>query len=152
MTGQVQVQTGDFDVGEQYRALLASGADSGGLALFIGRVRADEGADPVVALDLEHYPAMTERSLQALVGQAQERWALDQVSVVHRVGRLSVGDQIVFVGVAAAHRREAFAAAQFLMDKLKTTAPFWKKEFRRSGASAWVEAKASDEAAASYWA
>lgn len=107
--------------------------------------------NPVVALELEHYPGMTERVLEQLVRQARERWQLGGVRLVHRVGRVALGEEIVLVAVGAAHRRQAFAAAEYLMDKLKSEAPFWKKEHRRDGSETWVAAKLSDEKAASRW-
>lgn len=147
----IRVQDEDFDLARHYAQLTTADADSGALVTFVGCVRADSDVDPVVALELEHYPAMTLASLESLVAEARSRWVLNGVHLVHRVGRLVVGDQIVLVAVASAHRANAFAAAEFIMDRLKTTAPFWKKEYRASGASAWVEAKGTDAAAARRW-
>ncbi|UTF61157.1 molybdenum cofactor biosynthesis protein MoaE [Gilvimarinus sp. DA14] len=147
----VSVQNEDFDLSGEYQALLAAAPEAGGVVQFVGRVRPDHAADPVVALELEHYPAMTQAALQALVEEACERWPLHSARVIHRVGRIAAGEQIVLVTVAAAHRDQAFQGARFLIDKLKTSAPFWKKEHRRSGAVAWVQAKAADDQIASGW-
>ncbi len=114
---------------------------------FVGRVRADDGC---IALQLEHYPAMTAKALAALEAQARARWPVDEVLIQHRVGRINVGEPIVFVGVTSPHRAAAFAACQYLIDQLKTTAPFWKKELFADG-ERWVEARASDQAAAERW-
>ncbi len=146
----IRVQREDFSVAAEYEDLRARGGDAGAVVFFTGCVRGDSGSDPVEALVLEHYPGMTEASLQRIVQEATDRWAVQAARVVHRVGRLDRGEQIVFVGVASRHRGDAFAAAQFVMDYLKTQAPFWKKAIHASG-ERWVEANASDTAAAARW-
>jgi molybdopterin synthase catalytic subunit len=143
---RISVQAGDFDVGTEIAALQASG-DVGAVAAFVGCVRADGG---VVALEIEHYPGMTEASIAAIVAEAGERWPLVGVRVIHRVGRLPVGARIVLVAVASAHRGAAFDACEFIMDYLKSRAPFWKKAFTGQG-DYWIEARASDAAAAARW-
>tara|TARA_R110000850_G_scaffold73647_10_gene161586 strand:+ start:925 stop:1434 length:510 start_codon:yes stop_codon:yes gene_type:complete len=146
----VQVQRDDFSLAEHYARLEQLAGNTGAVVFFIGKVRAESELDPVQALELEHYPAMTEKSLRLLVAEARGRWSLDAVSVVHRVGKLVVGQQIVLVAVSSRHRDEAFLAARFLMDNLKTRAPFWKKEYRASGAR-WVEARQQDDEATAQW-
>lgn len=143
----VSVQTGDFDVGAETAALSAGRPDVGAVANFVGLVR---GGDGLIAMTLEHYPAMTLKSLEEIVAQATARWSLLDVRVVHRIGRLLPGDRIVFVGVASSHRGDAFAACEFIMDYLKTRAPFWKKEETSDGAH-WVDARESDVDAAARW-
>lgn len=143
----IRVQERDFDVAAELAALAARAGDAGAVATFTGHVRADDGLD---ALVLEHYPAMTEREIARHVEEARTRWKLLGVSVIHRIGRLVPGSRIVFVAVAAAHRRDAFAACEFLMDYLKVRAPFWKQE-ERGGELRWVEAKESDDQAAKRW-
>ena len=145
---QAQVQEQTFDAGALQQALV--GADSGAVVTFTGHVRGGMGADAVTCLELEHYPGMTERSLLAILEDAAARWPLLAAAVVHRVGRLAPGEPIVWVGVSAAHRGEAFAACDFVMDFLKTRAPFWKKEHRADG-SAWVESRSSDDDRAARW-
>lgn len=140
-----------FSAADEYAALSCRAGSCGAVVLFTGQVRSDGEQNPVVALELEHYPGMTERVLEQLVRQARERWQLGGVRLVHRVGRVALGEEIVLVAVGAAHRRQAFAAAEYLMDKLKSEAPFWKKEHRRDGSETWVAAKLSDEKAASRW-
>ncbi|KZE28907.1 molybdopterin synthase catalytic subunit [Crenobacter luteus] len=147
----VAVQTAPFDAGAELARLSADPA-VGALVSFTGQVRDYGDSDGVVALELEHYPGMTEKALAAIVDDARARWPLSAATVIHRVGRLALGDAIVLVVVAAGHRRDAFAAAEYLMDYLKTRAPFWKKEIGHDGSARWVEAKASDEAAADRWA
>jgi len=139
----ISVQTGDFDVGAEYQALRASGSGTGAIVTFSGLVRDSGDLSGVTGLFLEHYPGMTEQVIQGLIDEASRRWDVRQARVIHRVGRLLLSDQIVFVGVCSAHRGDAFAACEFIMDALKTSAPFWKKEI--SGDSElWVEQKASD--------
>lgn len=149
----VSVQEADFDVGVETSALSAGRLDVGAVATFVGLVRADklsgEGSE-VSAMTLEHYPGMTERSLEAIVLEANTRWSLQGVRVIHRFGRLVPGDRIVFVGVASAHRGDAFAACEFVMDYLKTRAPFWKKEDTPEGGR-WVDARDADDSAAARW-
>jgi len=142
----IRVQPEDFDTAAEIARLNAS-TDTGAVATFTGHVRADDG---LIALTLEHYPAMTEREIARHVAEAEERWPLLGVTIIHRVGRLVPGDRIVFVGVASSHRHAAFEACEFLMDYLKIHAPFWKQEDRASGTS-WVEAKFTDEQAAGRW-
>ena len=142
----IRVQPEDFDTAAEIARLNAS-TDTGAVATFTGHVRADDG---LIALTLEHYPAMTEREIARHVAEAEERWPLLGVTIIHRVGRLVPGDRIVFVGVASSHRHAAFEACEFLMDYLKIHAPFWKQEERASGTS-WVEAKFTDEQAAGRW-
>jgi len=146
----VRVQQQDFDVGAEIAALRAGNPRVGAVASFIGTVRdLNEGAG-VAAMTLEHYPGMTERALEDICAQARERWDIFDTLVVHRYGELGPGDQIVLVVVTSAHRGEAFAACEFVMDYLKTQAPFWKKERTPQG-ERWVEARASDDDAAARW-
>ncbi len=149
----VSVQEADFDVGAETAALSAGRLDVGAVATFVGLVRADKlsgAGSEVSAMTLEHYPGMTEKSLEAIVAEAGGRWQLQGVRVIHRVGRLLPGERIVFVGVASAHRGDAFAACEFIMDYLKTRAPFWKKEDTPEGGR-WVDAREADDSAAARW-
>jgi molybdopterin synthase catalytic subunit len=147
---RVRVQTEDFDTGKELDALTRGRTDVGALASFTGLVRdANDGA-PVRGMTLEHYPGMTEKALEEICRQAHSRWDLIDTLVIHRVGALAPGDRIVLVGVTSAHRGEAFAACEFIMDYLKTRAPFWKREDTPDG-SRWVEARASDDTAAAKW-
>ena len=146
----VRVQAADFDIGAEIAQLRAGNAKIGAVASFIGVVRDLNDGDQVAAMTLEHYPGMTERSIEAIIDEARLRWNIYDALVIHRVGRLAPLDQIVLVIVTSAHRGDAFAACEFLMDYLKTRAPFWKKE-EIPGASRWVEARASDDAAATRW-
>ena len=148
----VSVQETDFDSGAEIAALSAGCDDVGAVASFVGLVRADKSAtaSSVQAMTLEHYPGMTEKALNEIVAKARSRWELLGVRVIHRVGRLLPGDRIVFVAVASAHRGEAFAACEFIMDYLKTRAPFWKKEDTEQGGR-WVDAREADDTAASRW-
>jgi molybdopterin synthase catalytic subunit len=143
----VRIQTGDFDIGAECEALTRLHAGIGALTTFTGIVR---GGDDLAALTLEHYPGMTEREIGRHIDEAAARWPLLGVSIIHRVGRLVPGDRIVFVGAVSAHRGTAFEACEFLMDYLKTRAPFWKQE-ERAGGAIWVEAKVSDADAAERW-
>jgi molybdopterin synthase catalytic subunit len=142
MYSHIRIECQAFDPAAELARL-----EGGAMVSFVGRVRAEAG---LTALRLEHYPGMTEREISRQVEEAGSRWPLSGVVVVHRVGELKPGEVIVLVAVAAAHRREAFAACEFLMDKLKTAAPFWKEEKKGAG-SVWVEAKASDAEAAKRW-
>ncbi|MFZ5722872.1 MAG: molybdenum cofactor biosynthesis protein MoaE [Pseudomonadota bacterium] len=151
MQATVRVQAADFDVAAEYAALCGAGIDTGAVTMFVGRVRSAGDLAAVHGMHLEHYPGMTERELGAIVQEAGRRWPLQAVRIVHRVGELSPGGQIVFVGVAGAHRAAAFAACEFLIDWLKTRAPFWKRETSAGGASRWVEQKASDRDRAARW-
>ena len=144
----VRVQTEDFDVGVESRALQADSV--GAIALFVGTVRGLSSDNGVTAMTLEHYPGMTESELERIETEARTRWPLEDVTIIHRVGRLEAGDQIVLVGAASPHRQAAFDAAQFIMDFLKTDAPFWKAE-ERDGKTSWVDAKDSDDAARDRW-
>jgi molybdopterin synthase catalytic subunit len=148
MQPEVEVREADFGIDEEYARLRGEPGSTGACVLFTGLVR--EWADGAQALELEHYPGMTEASIAAIVRDARTRWQLGSVRVIHRVGRLAPGDQIVLVGVSSAHRREAFAACEFIMDYLKTRAPIWKKEIG-TGAACWVESRDSDALAASRW-
>ena len=144
----VRVQTDDFDVGAESRALQADTV--GGIALFVGKVRGLSSDNGVTAMTLEHYPGMTEAELERIEAEARARWPLEDATIIHRVGRLLAGDQIVLVATASAHRQAAFDAAQFIMDFLKTDAPFWKAE-ERDGKTSWVDARDSDSAARDKW-
>ena len=146
----VRIQTGDFDAGAEIAALRRGNPKVGAVASFIGVCRDANDGDAVSTMTLEHYPGMTEKALEKIVADAQDRWKVMDVLVVHRVGELKPTDQIVLVVVAGAHRGEAFAACEFIMDYLKTRAPFWKKEQTPSGAR-WVEARTSDSEAAQRW-
>lgn len=146
----IRVQTEDFDVGAELAALRAGDASIGAVAAFVGLVRDLNDGGTVAEMTLEHYPGMTEKALGQIVAVAEERWKLNAVRVVHRVGTLQPADQIVLVAVGSAHRGDAFAACEFIMDYLKTRGPFWKKEQTAAGGR-WVEAKASDDAAAERW-
>ena len=146
----VRLQSEDFDVAAEIAALSRGRTDIGAVATFSGICRDNEAGAGVAALTLEHYPGMAEEEIARHVADAQARWPLLGVTVIHRFGRMVPGDNIVLVVVAAAHREPAFAAAEFLMDYLKTRAPFWKKEEQAEGAR-WVAAKGSDDAAAERW-
>lgn len=146
----VRVQQQDFDPQAECVALRGGRSDIGALASFVGLVRDSHEGSSVRSMTLEHYPGMTEKALEEIVGEAARRWSLIGVRVVHRVGALRPGDQIVFVGVASGHRGEAFAACEFIMDYLKTRAPFWKREDTPEG-SRWVDARETDDAAAARW-
>ena len=146
----VRVQTEDFDAGAEINRLRLARPDTGAVAAFDGQVRdLNEGTD-VSTLTLEHYPGMTEKALERIIQQAQSRWDIFDALVIHRVGTLKPLDQIVLVVVSGAHRGEAFAACEFIMDYLKTEAPFWKKE-QTSAGERWVEARSSDDAARQRW-
>ncbi len=146
---RIQVQEEDFDIAEVNRELAAGRSDIGAIASFIGLVR-DMPQNRLEKMTLEHYPGMTEKSLGKIVETAQQRWKILDVAIIHRVGELKPADQIVLVSVASAHRKAAFAACEFIMDYLKTDAPFWKKETDQQGES-WVEAKQSDNEARGKW-
>ena len=146
---KIAVQTEDFDVQAEVAALLAS-PKVGAVVMFLGTVRDLNEGDEVASMTLEHYPGMTEKALTAIVEEAKKRWDIMDATVIHRVGELFATDQIVFVGVSGAHRGEAFKACEFIIDYLKTEAPFWKKEKVGEG-TRWVQAKETDEAAKSRW-
>jgi len=147
----VRVQTADFEVGAEIAGLAAGRTDIGAVVSFTGRMRADNEGKAIAGMTLEHYPGMTESELARVEAEAQARWPLQASLIVHRVGALKPGDNIVLVITASRHRQAAFSAAEFLMDYLKTSAPFWKKEIDADGRAAWVEARASDGEAADRW-
>lgn len=149
MTTRICVGQAPFNMAEEYQWLSACDED-GAVVTFTGKVRNHNLGEHVSALTLEHYPGMTEKALAEIVEQARARWPLERVSVIHRIGELFPGDEIVFVGVSAAHRGAAFASAEFIMDYLKTRAPFWKREATPEG-DRWVEARDSDQQAAGRW-
>ncbi len=146
----VRVQTQDFDTGFELSQLRNARKDTGAVVSFIGQVRDLNQGDNVSQLTLEHYPGMTEKALEAIVSQAQDRWDIFDAIVIHRVGTLQPTDQIVLVAVSSAHRGEAFKACEFIMDYLKTEAPFWKKEVTSQG-ERWVDAKLTDDDARERW-
>jgi molybdopterin synthase catalytic subunit len=151
---RVQIGPEDFDVGLEVAALREGDAGVGAVASFIGTVRdraGDAQASVTTRMELEHYPGMTERAIEAMIDAAHARFRIRRVRVIHRVGVLAPGDSIVLVIVAAAHRGDAFAACEFLMDYLKTQAPFWKKEHRPDGTAEWVDARVADDAALARW-
>jgi molybdopterin synthase catalytic subunit len=147
----VRVQTGLFDVSTELTALTAGRTDIGGIGCFVGTVRDRAGNRPISAMTLEHYPGMTERAMTGVAAEAEARWDLLGCTLVHRVGRLEPGAPIVLVLAAAAHRQAALDATAFLIDRLKTSAPFWKKESFADGGEAWVEANEADDHAAARW-
>jgi molybdopterin synthase catalytic subunit len=147
----IRIQREDFDLGEEVRSLTAGRTDLGAIVTFTGTVRDSAKGNAIRAMTLEHYPGMTERELAAVEAEANARWPLAASLIVHRHGRLLPGDNIVLVITASAHRQAAFEAAQFLMDWLKTRAPFWKSEEGADGAAHWVDARAEDDAAAARW-
>ncbi len=151
---RVRIQHEDFDAGREIAALREADAGVGAVAAFIGTVRDRSGGTgpaDTVRMELEHYPGMTERAIEAMIDAALQRFDLRAARVVHRVGALAPRDQIVLVVVASAHRGDAFAGCQFLMDYLKTQAPFWKKEHRPDGSAEWVDARVADDAALERW-
>lgn len=147
---RVTVQTADFDLGAEVAALRAGDSAVGAVASFIGTVRDRNDGQGVSAMELEHYPGMTERAIEAMIDEAMGRFDIRAARVIHRVGLLQPCDQIMMVAVASAHRGQAFQACEFLMDYLKTQAPFWKKEQTPEGAR-WVDARSSDDAALARW-
>ena len=147
---RVRIQTADFDLGAEVESLRAGDGGVGAVAVFVGTVRDRSGATPVSAMELEHYPGMTERSIEAMIDAAHARFDIRAARVVHRVGPLRLRDQIVLVAVTSTHRAEAFQACEFLMDYLKTQAPFWKKETTPDGAR-WVDARVADDDALARW-
>jgi molybdopterin synthase catalytic subunit len=150
MTVTIRLQREAFDVATEVAALTRGGTDIGAVVTFTGICRADEGGEPIAALTLEHYPSMAEAEIARHVEEATARWPLLGVTVIHRHGRLRPGDVIVLVATASSHRQAAFAAAEFLMDYLKTRAPFWKQVETVSGKT-WVDAKTADDSAAQRW-
>jgi len=147
---KVRLQREPFDTAAEAAALSRGRPDIGAVVTFTGICRGDENGEPIAALTLEHYPGMAEEEIGRHVAEAERRWPVLGVTVIHRYGRLEPGDPIVLVVTASAHRQAAFAAAEFLMDYLKTQAPFWKREERPDGGR-WVEAKAEDDTAAERW-
>ncbi len=146
----IRVQQEDFDLGAELSKMTAGNNKIGGLCSFVGLVRDMAGDDKISAMTLEHYPGMTEKALQEIEAEAHQRWPLDATLVVHRYGRMEPGDQIVLVAAASAHREAAFEACNFLIDWLKTKAPFWKIEDGPNG-GAWVDARDSDASATARW-
>lgn len=146
----VSVQTGDFDVAREIEVLSAADLNIGAVVSFTGLVREMSGSGEIDVLELEHYPGMTERSLEEIEAEANARWDLQGTRIIHRYGPLSPGDRIVLVLTASRHREAAFEAAAFLMDYLKTRAPFWKKETGTAGAT-WVDARETDHTATKRW-
>lgn len=147
---RISIQENDFDVGEELALLRANTAKVGALVSFVGLVRDFSEDQQIENIFLEHYPGMTEKSLQKIIDEATTRWNLMGVRVIHRVGQLAPGEQIVLVATAAPHRAEAFAACEFIIDYLKTTAPFWKREQTRTGTH-WLETRDSDEQRTARW-
>jgi molybdopterin synthase catalytic subunit len=145
-----RVQTADFDVSAELAGMRKGRADIGAVACFVGLVRDLNNGDTVLNMSLEHYPGMTEKSLASIIEQAKQRWSIQDALIVHRVGELKPADHIVLVVVAAEHRQQAFAACEFMMDYLKTEAPFWKKEQTPTGAR-WVDARETDDIAKARW-
>ena len=150
MGARVSIQTADFDLGAEIATLRRDDARVGAVCSFVGTVRDRSDGQSVSTMELEHYPGMTEKSIEAMIDEAQRRFDIHGVRVVHRVGLLQPTDQIVLVAVTSAHRGQSFQACEFLMDYLKTQAPFWKKEQTPQGAK-WVDARVSDDAAAARW-
>jgi molybdopterin synthase catalytic subunit len=146
----IRVQTENFDPGVEIARLHAGRSDIGAVVSFVGLVRGESHGEKLTSMTLEHFPGMTERELTRIADEAKARWQLNGVVVVHRIGELKPGERIVLVVTAAGHRQSAFEAAEFLMDFLKTRAPFWKRELRASGEH-WVEARGSDDEAAARW-
>ncbi|EGZ46082.1 molybdenum cofactor biosynthesis protein MoaE [Neisseria wadsworthii] len=147
----VRVQEADFNLQNEYDALLKDAENTGAVAAFVGRVRDRDTDTPLFHLFLEHYPEVTEHEIERIAHEAETRWPLTACTVIHRVGLLEADDQIVLVLTASEHRKAAFSAAEFLMDYLKTQAPFWKQERFSDGREHWVEAKQSDAEAADKW-
>jgi molybdopterin synthase catalytic subunit len=150
MSARVSVQTEDFNLADEIAALRRQDKRVGAVCSFVGTVREGKCGPPVLSMELEHYPGMTEKAIEAMIDEAQRRFDIYAARVVHRVGVLQPLDQIVMVAVTSAHRGESFKACEFLMDYLKTQAPFWKKEQTAQGAQ-WVDARASDDAALAKW-
>ena len=148
----VRVQQDDFDPGAEMKSIIAGRTDIGAVVTFTGTVRGQAGGRSIASMTLEHYPGMTEAELQKVEAEANARWPLQGTLIVHRFGELRPGDNIVLVVTASAHRHAAFESAEFLMDYLKTRAPFWKKEAGPDGSAEWVDARESDDAATARWA
>ncbi len=150
MAGRVSIQAEDFDLGAEVAALRAGDGGIGAVAVFVGTVRERSDGATVASMELEHYPGMTEAAIEAMVDEAFTRFEIRAARVVHRIGRLAAREQVVLVAVASAHRGQAFLACEFLMDYLKTHAPFWKKESTDAG-ERWVDARVADDAALARW-
>ena len=153
MTATVRLQREPFDAAAEAARLTRGRSDIGAVVTFTGICRGDENGEPIAALTLEHYPGMAEAEIGRHIEAAERRWSLRGVTVIHRYGRIAPGEDIVLVVTASSHRHDAFAAAEFLMDYLKTRAPFWKRveHAASGGVSGWVDAKSSDDAAAESW-
>jgi molybdopterin synthase catalytic subunit len=147
----IRIQQDDFDIAQEIARLSQGRTDIGAVVSFTGICRGSEGSEPIAALTLEHYPGMAEAEIRRHAEEALARWPLEGLTVIHRFGRITPGENIVLVVTASSHRQAAFEAAEFLMDYLKTNAPFWKQEESARGSS-WVEAKSHDDAAAARWA
>ena len=147
---KISIQQEDFDVSTELQLLRKDLPGIGGINVFVGTVRDTHQGDEVQSMELEHYPGMTEKALQEIVEQAKTRWDVLNATIIHRVGKLHPSDQIVLVAVASTHRGDAYAACEFMMDYLKTSAPFWKKEYTPEG-SRWVDARTSDEERLKKW-
>ncbi len=147
----VRIQTQDFDSGAEIARLHAHNKGVGAVASFIGVCRNNNDGLIVSAMELEHYPGMTERAIEAMVSEAKARFEILDTTIIHRVGPIAPGEQIVLVAVASSHRGQAFQACEFLMDYLKTQAPFWKKETHADGSAHWVDARITDDAALARW-
>lgn len=153
-TQEISIQTNDFSLADEAALLEKDNVTDGAVVTFTGRVRDNNNGNSVTSLTLEHYPGMTEKSLAKIIMQAKERWQIGRVKVIHRIGELNIGEQIVFVGVTSKHRQDAFAANEFIMDYLKVKAPFWKKEkITDEGKTSenWLDAKNSDTDKADLW-
>ena len=150
VTATIRIQEADFDVAQEIAALTKGRTDVGAVVSFSGICRGDENGEAIAALTLEHYPGMAEAEIGRHADEALSRWPLQGLTVIHRFGRIAPGENIVLVVTASSHRQAAFEAAEFLMDYLKTNAPFWKREESREGAS-WIEAREHDDAAAARW-
>ena len=150
MQTSINIQSADFDQATLYRQLTHGNVEDGAVVTFTGQVRQQNLGDNVTGLTLEHYPGMTEKTLSQIIEQARKKWTINRVIVVHRIGELTVGENIVFVGVSGPHRTDCFAANEFIMDFLKVNAPFWKKEMTTEG-ERWLDAKSTDQAKAQQW-
>ena len=147
----IRIQEADFDLAHEIKTLMAGNLSVGGIGSFIGTVRGRDDVETINALTLEHYPGMTERELSRIEAEARTRWPLHGVTIIHRIGRLQPGDNIVLVVVTSQHRHAAIQACEFIMDYLKTDAPFWKSEERADGTVRWIERRESDDAAKRRW-
>lgn len=148
---RIRVQHDDFDVSQELQAICDGRTDIGATVTFVGLVRDMNLDDSVSGMTLQHYPGMTEKALHKIVADASQRWEVQDATVIHRVGKLTPSDQIVLVCIASSHRHDAFESCSFIMDYLKTRAPFWKKEELNDGSSRWVDARESDDHAAGRW-